>query len=207
MKRKLFFAGTIVSIVTLAVCFSVNIMEIANIISAHAVNTDMAIFIIDIIEMAFMIVTVVFDCLILPLLDSSEKLMNKKVFSLIAVYGSLLIFVMRVFSLTFTKSFNLLNIVLICGILASTFLMAVDYDRVNKEINKTLIEDGENVEEIDNRQTEAIQKPLVKPEIKLNNQNFESKLLYIENLKDKRLITEEEYQIFRTKIIDKEMDK
>lgn len=207
MKRKLFFAGTIVSIVTLAVCFSVNIMEIASIISTHAINKDLSIFIIDIIEMAFMIVTVVFDCLILKLLDSSKKLMNKKVFSLIAVYGSLLIFVMRVFSLTFLKSFSLLNIVLVCGILVSTFLMAVDYDRANKEVSKTPIEDGENVEEIDNQQTKAIQKPLVKPEIKLNNQNFESKLLYIENLKDKKLITEEEYQVLRTKIINKEMDK
>ena len=203
MKKKLTFAGALVSAVTL-IAFAV-IMIRGIIVIAKSGNQELISNLgMSIFEVILMIITIIFDFLTLPLAKSGEALLNKKWIVSVAIYGSALLGCLTLYDVFYaTGAVLAIMLIFIAGFATATTLMTVDFYNERKKADKAPTMRATNADELKARL--AGKKDA--DEIIAEEESLEKRLEKAQELKEQGLITDEEFNKYKSEILNNEMDK
>lgn len=203
MKKKLTFAGALVSAVTL-IAFAV-IMIRGIIVIAKSGNQELISNLgMSIFEVILMIITIIFDFLTLPLAKSGEALLNKKWIVSVAIYGSALLGCLTLYDVFYaTGAVLAIMLIFIAGLATATTLMTVDFYNERKKADKAPTMRAANADELKARL--AGKKDA--DEIIAEEESLEKRLEKAQELKEQGLITDEEFNKYKSEILNNEMDK
>lgn len=194
MKKKLFFTGALVSAIAL-ILYSIILGYGLIVIAASGIEIGYNTVMFAICELGIAISTIVFDFRLLRYTKSGQGLMSQKKMASAALYETLIFacfLIVDIFSATDIFTISIMA-VMIVALTVATVLMAIDY---YKELK---IENNANSQTVQG-QTEA------KQDVQVNENSIENRLQKIQDLKDQKLITEEEAEKRRKEILE-EMDK
>ncbi len=203
MKKKLTFAGALVSAVTL-IAFAV-IMIRGIIVIAKSGNQELISNLgMSIFEVILMIITIIFDFLTLPLAKSGEALLNKKWIVSVAIYGSALLGCLTLYDVFYaTGAVLAIMLIFIAGLATATTLMTVDFYNERKKVDNAPTMRATNADELKARL--AGKKDA--DEIIAEEESLEKRLEKAQELKEQGLITDEEFNKYKSEILNNEMDK
>lgn len=203
MKKKLTFAGALVSAVTL-IAFAV-IMIRGIIVIAKSGNQELISNLgMSIFEVILMIITIIFDFLTLPLAKSGEALLNKKWIVSVAIYGSALLACLTLYDVFYASGAVLaIMLIFIAGLATATTLMTVDFYNERKKVDNAPTMRATNADELKARL--AGKKDA--DEIIAEEESLEKRLEKAQELKKQGLITDEEFNKYKSEILNNEMDK
>lgn len=203
MKKKLTLAGCIVSAATLII-FAIIMIRGIIVIAQTGTNEEKLGIGTAVFDVIVMLVTIVFDFITLPNTSSDEKLMDKKVIVSVAIYGNAFLSCLLLFEL-----FNASGIVFIImlfielGLLTATALLLCDFLKARKNIAQ---KSDSNIMSADMLKSRLQGKKSIE-EVLQESESIEERLETIQNLKNDDLLSDEEYQDYRKKILNNEMMK
>lgn len=203
MKKKLTFAGALVSAVTL-IAFAI-IMIRGIIVIAQSGNQELISNLgISIFEVLIMIVTIVFDFMTIPFTKTGKTLLGGKWIVSSAIYGNALIACLTIYDVFYASGVVLaIMLIFIAGLVTATTLMSVDFYKERKEEDNMSTMRAANADELKARL--AGKKDA--DEIIAEEESLEKRLEKAKELKDQGLITDEEFNKYKNEIFNKEMDK
>lgn len=203
MKKKLTFAGALVSAVTL-IAFAI-IMIRGIIVIAQSGNQELISNLgMSIFEVLIMIVTIVFDFITIPFTKTGETLLEKKWIVSSAIYGNALIACLTIYDVFYASGVVLaIMLIFIAGLVTATTLMSVDFYKERKKEDNIPTMRATNADELKARL--AGKKDV--DEIIAEEESLEKRLEKAKELKDQGLITDEEFNKYKNEILNKEMDK
>ena len=205
MKKKLTFAGALVSAVTL-IAFAI-IMIRGIIVIAQSGNQELISNLgISIFEVLIMIGTIVFDFITIPFTKTGETLLGegKKWIVSSAIYGNALIACLTIYDVFYASGVVLaIMLIFIAGLVTATTLMSVDFYKERKEEDNMPTMRAANADELKARL--AGKKDA--DEIIAEEESLEKRLEKAKELKAQGLITDEEFNKYKNEIFNKEMNK
>lgn len=203
MKKKLTFAGALVSAVTL-IAFAI-IMIRGIIVIAQSGNQELISNLgISIFEVLIMIVTIVFDFMTIPFTKTGKTLLGGKWIVSSAIYGNALIACLTIYDVFYASGVVLaIMLIFIAGLVTATTLMSVDFYKERKEEDNMPTMRAANADELKARL--AGKKDA--DEIIAEEESLEKRLEKAKELKAQGLITDEEFNKYKNEIFNKEMDK
>lgn len=203
MKKKLTFAGALVSAVTL-IAFAI-IMIRGIIVIAQSGNQELISNLgISIFEVLIMIVTIVFDFMTIPFTKTGKTLLGGKWIVSSAIYGNALIACLTIYDVFYASGVVLaIMLIFIAGLVTATTLMSVDFYKERKEEDNMSTMRAANADELKARL--AGKKDA--DEIIAEEESLQKRLEKAKELKAQGLITDEEFNKYKNEIFNKEMDK
>ena len=203
MKKKLTFAGALVSAVTL-IAFAI-IMIRGIIVITQSGNQELISNLgISIFEVLIMIVTIVFDFMTIPFTKTGKTLLGGKWIVSSAIYGNALIACLTIYDVFYASGVVLaIMLIFIAGLVTATTLMSVDFYKERKEEDNMPTMRAANADELKARL--AGKKDT--DEIIAEEESLQKRIEKAKELKDQGLITDEEFNKYKNEIFNKEMDK
>lgn len=203
MKKKLTFAGALVSAVTL-IAFAI-IMIRGIIVIAQSGNQELISNLgISIFEVLIMIVTIVFDFMTIPFTKTGKTLLGGKWIVSSAIYGNALIACLTIYDVFYASGVVLaIMLIFIAGLVTATTLMSVDFYKERKEEDNMSTMRAANADELKARLADKKDAD----EIIAEEESLQKRLEKAKELKAQGLITDEEFNKYKNEIFNKEMDK
>lgn len=203
MKKKLTLAGCIVSAVTLIV-FSIILIRGIYVIAQTGTNEEKSNIAFAIFDVIVMLITIVFDFITLPNASSDERLMEKKVIVSITIYGNAFLACLLLIDLLEASGlvFIIMSIAEL-GILTATILLLTDFLKARQNIAQASNSSNISADMLKDR----LRGKKSGEEVLNETNGIEERLEMIESLKKDGLLTDEEYEDYRKKILNDELNK